>query len=288
MMYERTGTEYLSTGTLESNRTLKAYKQIVNNVRSDKNDIDVNSNIEIKKIDNDWIQNDNNVELKFIAKSKLSGDVNINYDTDIEGLNLVNVKNEKVNSFKNEEIFKLTVPIQNLKKDGKINLNIIGKLKNYPVLYGKTTIPGTQDFAISGMLYENVLNKKMEIEILKNNTGIEIIKLDEDSKEKLENIEFEIKKLDTNTIYKEKTDKEGKIILNNLLPGKYVIKEVKTKEGYKNLEKEINVILNLNEKLSINITNKKENIEQFKSYKEKKNLNFKVYTEKKKLPKTGY
>lgn len=288
MMYERTGTEYLSTGTLESNRTLKAYKQIVNNVRSDKNDIDINSNIEIKKLDNVWIQNGNNVELKFIAKSKLSGDVNINYDTNIEGLNLVNVKNEKVNSFKNEEIFKLTVPIQNLKTDGKINLNINGKLKNYPVLYGKTTIPGTQDFAISGMLYENVLNKKMEIEILKNNTGIEIIKLDEDSKEKLENIEFEIKKLDTNTIYKEKTDKEGKIILNNLLPGKYVIKEVKTKEGYKNLEKEINVILNLNEKLSINITNKKENIEQFKSYKEKKNINFKVYTEKKKLPKTGY
>ena len=68
-----------------------------------------------------------------------------------------------------------------------------------------------------------------------------------------------------------KTNKEGEILIENMLPGKYFIEEVNTINGYQKLEEKIEIDLTLNEELTITIENEKEKIEpkKEKSYSER-------------------
>ena len=55
-----------------------------------------------------------------------------------------------------------------------------------------------------------------------------------------------------------KTDKDGKIVVENLIPGRYYIKETKTLEGYQANEECIDAEVLLHEQLTVNVYNNKE------------------------------
>ena len=95
-----------------------------------------------------------------------------------------------------------------------------------------------------------------------------------------------------------KTNEDGKIIIENLLPGKYYIQEMETLEGYEVYDKLIEVELKLNEETKITVNNLQNNevpklertnteleVEQIKTQQEIKQEQTN-YT-KIKLPKTG-
>ena len=115
----------------------------------------------------------------------------------------------------------------------------------------------------------------------KNTNRLKIIKKDDNDGKALEGVEFNI--IDENgeiKYSKVKTNEKGEIIIiDGILPGKYFIEEVSTKQGYIKLNNKVEFDIDLNEEVEVTITNEKEKEEPKKE---------KTHTEKNyKLPVTG-
>lgn len=90
----------------------------------------------------------------------------------------------------------------------------------------------------------------------KNETKVKIIKQDKETQERLENVEFNILDGNKQIIYSNlKTNKDGEIKIENLIPGSYYIQETSTKENYLLNEELIKFDIELNEELTITIDN---------------------------------
>ena len=75
----------------------------------------------------------------------------------------------------------------------------------------------------------------------------------------MEGVEFEILDKNKKVIYSGlKTNSEGKILLDNLIPGTYYLKETKTIDGYELYSEPIEVKVDLNEEVVVTVNNKKE------------------------------
>ena len=83
-----------------------------------------------------------------------------------------------------------------------------------------------------------------------------ILKQNQENKKTLQGVKFQILNENKEVIYADlKTDDEGKIVVENLLPGKYYIQEMETLEGYEMYDKLIEVDLKLNEETKVTINN---------------------------------
>ncbi len=140
------------------------------------------------------------------------------------------------------------------------------------------------------VLKENeIATIKFENELKKGN--LELLKLDKDTKEPLENVEFELYDSQDNLINTYKTNEEGKIFIENLIAkDNYYLKEVKTKDGYKLLEENIyfNIIYNETTKLEIENEKIKSNLKIIKVDKDNNEIKisevkFGIYNENQEL-----
>ena len=96
----------------------------------------------------------------------------------------------------------------------------------------------------------------------------------------MEGVEFELLDENKNVIYKNlKTDEKGKIIIENVIPGKYYIRETKSIDGYKIYEEDIAVNVDLNQEIMVTVNNKKEDKPKIETSKKEKEV--------KRLPVTG-
>ena len=209
-------------------------------------------------------------------------------NTDLEDIKITDENNCEKEEFNASEKFKILIPITNVTKDGNFDINIQGKVATKPVLYGKSRDISYQNYALTGFTYEDGKGSKT-IYYTKNETKIIIIKKDETEEKLLEGVEFSLLDSNKNEIYTGLiTNSEGRIIVNNLQPGKYYVKETKTINGYELYEKLIEVDLRLNETSTVNVINNKENpeINVEKLTSENSYQELKSETEIK-LPKTG-
>ena len=99
-------------------------------------------------------------------------------------------------------------------------------------------------------------------------------------------MEFQLLDKDKNIVYSDlKTDNNGKIVIENIIPGEYYLKEVKTIDGYMLYEQLINIKVGLNEELTITVNNSKEETPKIETEtKNNKEISNKAL---KKLPVTG-
>ena len=155
---------------------------------------------------------------------------------------------------------------------GDIKLTVESKVQTKPILYGVAPNSSKQDYALTALTYEDG-SGEIKDQYPKNETKIIILKEDTQTKEKIEGVEFELK-----------TDKDGKIEINNLLPGKYYLKETKAKEGYEIYEEFIEMEISLQEQYTVRVNNKKEEKPKIEIEKTKQS---KEVTTVKKLPVTG-
>ena len=78
-------------------------------------------------------------------------------------------------------------------------------------------------------------------------------------KKPLEGVEFQLLDKNKNAIYQSLiTDSSGRITLENIQPGTYYVKEIKTLEGYVLYNEDIKVDITLNEVVNITVNNSKE------------------------------
>ena len=272
-------------------RTLNAMKKIISDAENS-TETKITSTIQINKNISSWKQDD--LDKKYLSKTfsvtamsdiqnykitltKLTGE-------EIEKIKITDLNNIEKQEFAPNENFKILIPIKNMKKEGEFELKVEAKVKTKPVLYGKAPNSNYQDYALTLATYEDGEGTIIDKYPL-NETKIIIIKQDEETKEKLANVEFEILNEKKEVVYTGlKTNEKGIIEIENVLPGKYYIKETTSANGYTGYEQLIEINLDFNEQITVTVNNKKEEIPQVKINKEKTSKSVKTL---KTLPVTG-
>lgn len=266
-------------------RTLRAMHQIIAQAQSS-SETKISNYIEIKDEDANWKVDE--IEKSYISKvfSILSDaqiqDYSIHFqENTIDGIKITNLQNTVKNEFQPDEKFKILIPIESLKEKGEFRILANAKVKTKPVLYGTAPDSGLQDYALTAATYEDGVGE-ISLQYPKNETEIIVIKQDEESNERLKNVEFALLNENKEVIKQGLlTDEEGKIQISNLLPGKYYLKEVHTSLGYIPTEELIELEVEWNDSLTVTVYNQKEKKPEIKTEKNE------TVKQVKKLPVTG-
>ena len=293
------------------NRTLRALKQILSNAEKN-NETQISNTVKVIKEQDSF--NVDSKEKNYVSKiySIQAGTTISNYQIELEkenknlpeGIKITDINNNSKTEFSQNEKFKILIPIKNLLDEDSFNIKIKTKIKNKPVLYGKAENSGYQDYALTAATYEDAYGKAQD-KYYKNGTKVKIIKQDEETKERMGNVEFNILDENKQIIYANlRTDKNGEVQIKNLILGKYYIQETSTKDGYLLDNNLIEFNVDLNEEFTITINNlfekvpeqetkKEETSEKVESKKEKLGKNIEITKKEetknvvKKLPVTG-
>lgn len=253
-------------------RIVNAIKKILNDAANSK-EIKPSADLNISATETAW--SIDSQEKSFVSREfKVSSDAPMNtYEVQIngeipEGAKITDVNNKEKNTFNSNENFKIVIPIKNISKDGNFIIKATAQVKTKPVLYGKSGNSSLQDYAVSGIMYEEG-SGTLKAYYTANSTQITILKQKAESKEPLEGAEFQILDGEQNIIYSDlRTNSSGKIVISNLLPGKYFVKEVKAVEGYMIYDKLIEIDLSLNESTKVIVNNSEKQVEYREEKKE--------------------
>ncbi len=270
-------------------RTLNALYKIVNSANQS-TETQISNQIDILKLQEQWKQDE--IMPDYVSKTyKVSSETNIrNFKVNvtdengkgIEGIKITNEKNEEKEEFTSDEVFKILIPIKTMTEDKTIKIYIETEINTKPILYGKASDSNLQDYALTASTYEDGTGEEKDY-YSKNQTKLIIIKKDKETGENLQGVEFQVLDENKNVIYTNlKTDENGKIIVENLIPGKYYIKETRTISGYEIYEDLIEVDISLNEEMTVTVNNHEEEIPEIE-----KTIDNKEVTSKRILPVTG-
>ena len=180
------------------------------------------------------------------------------------GTLILDQNNRIKNQFYKGNNFKVLIPSEKVNKENTLAIEAKAEVTTLPIYIGIPENSEYQSYLITGI--RNEIGKG-EANVKYSCIGGELIitKKDLNTNEKLQGAVFNIYDQDKKLIYSNmETDADGQIKIYNLLQGKYLVEEVKAPEGYKVLDKmvEINVEENTNVNLIINnskpITTKKE------------------------------
>ena len=272
-------------------RTLNAMNKIISDAQNS-NESKISSTIKINESSDEWMQD--KIDKNYVFKTySISANAQIqNYkikvtrenEKDLGGIKLTDENNIEKQEFSPNEKFKILIPIKNMTENGKFKLEVESKVNTKPVLYGIATNSEYQDYAITAATYEDG-NGYINDEYNKNETKIIILKQDEETKEKLNGVEFELLNENKQIVYGElKTNEEGKVQIENLIPGRYFLREVNSIDGYQKNEDLIKIDISLNEQISVTVNNRKNEKPEVKVTKDKVSISNKKI---KKLPVTG-
>lgn len=248
-------------------RTLNAMKKILEDAQNSTENI-ISNTININKQDTQWKQDE--IQKDYVSKTysvKSNATIQsyvIRFSTEnkqlIEGIKITDKNNEEKQEFNSDETFKVLIPIKYMRENGEFKLEVEGKVNTKPVFIGRASNPQNQDYALTASIYEDGQGEVKDT-YYKNNTKIIIVKQDKETKEKLQNVEFELLNDNKEVIYSNlRTDSNGRIEVENLLPGNYYLKEINTKDGYIPYEELINIAIKLNQVVTITVNNTKEEI----------------------------
>lgn len=212
--------------------------------------------INISKYGNETIKNiDNNlyyIQKYYIETNKPLKSYEVEIENFPEGTKILNLENQEQNIL-SENYFKIAIPINKITKDIEGNIKIKNALiKTNPIYYCKSTIKDAQSYVTYNTQYEKQ-ETNIKLNIQANNCSLTIKKIDNQTKEGIEGVIFEIFDQNNKILFKQTTDKEGMITLKNILPSNYKIKETKAEKGYilSNEEKIINLIWGKDEEVIV-------------------------------------
>ena len=200
----------------EGVRTLNAMKKIIFDSENS-SETKLSNIIKIEALDNNWKQD--NIDENYISKTyKETGRL------EKDEIKLTDLKNIEKSQYEAEEKLKVLIPINRMNEKGSFKLKIEGDVKTKPVLYGKAPESKYQDYAVTVDMYENGTGN-FEDEYPKNETEIIINKKDKETNEIIKGVEFELLDSNKNIVYTGlKTDENGQIIINNVVPRKILFK----------------------------------------------------------------
>ena len=244
MLYNRNVDEYSAINTEAGHRTYNAYRNIVLAARGS-NKVYENAKFELKA-DKEWKKDEEN---KYLYKNvEVNANLKSNFDIKLEGdkNNIFKLEKEEIvgkEKDNKKEKYILKIDLKDINKFNILGKEIFKNLKltataeveTNPVYLGKEETGTRQDYAISGVRFKGKEERSLNIDIPKNETKIKIVKISKEEDKKLENVKFELFDKENKSLGIKITNKNGEIIYENLIPGKYYLKEIEAKEGYNKL-----------------------------------------------------
>ena len=170
------------------------------------------------------------------------------------GSQITNMSNVEQTTFSGNEHFKVRIPKSSLSSDIDVTIALQAKCKTYPVFYGKTTVPGTQDYLLTFDPFGDVTGQ-VNLNMQTNTGKIKIIKNDVDTNEPIQGVTFQLTKDDGTVIANATTNENGEATFPNLYQGNYILKEIATNDNYILLDKEFNVNVEFDKTTTETITN---------------------------------
>ena len=209
---------------------LKALKDLVKigekgTERQDKNPLSLSKVGNIKEEENYFSQQyalNSTSEFEQYEISKVTGLPQGAYVSDTSG--------NKTTKFKEGQDLKIMIPKDQMTKDMNIEITAKAECKSYVILEGKTTVTKTQNYVVTAGEFATAKTSAI-LNIDVNNAALILNKLEEGTNKPIQGVKFDLYK-EENLIQSKETDKEGKIIFENLYPGKYVLKERETANKY--------------------------------------------------------
>lgn len=260
-IYNR-GTENYSGVGEAGNRVINAMNTILENAKNSTESFE-NQNIEILQSDV-W---DLDSEQEHIVKQyEIRSDTNIskfivNLENQPEGCKITDLEGHEKREFSSNEKFKILIPISSLENDGEFKIKIQTQMETKPVYLGKAPSDDLQDYALTTFSYEDI-ETELSQNYEKNKTKIIIEKQDSETKEVLKGAKFEILNKDKKIIRVAETNKDGQIILEQITPGTYYIREIKAPDGYEADGKLQKIEIKMDEIQNLKIENSKIIIEE--------------------------
>lgn len=181
------------------------------------------------------------------------------------GTKITNMSDKETTTFTGTEHFKVKIPKTEMNKDLNFNLSLTAKAETYPVFYGKTRIPESQNYAITYEKFEDIYGSVNFT--AKLDTGkIQIHKIDDETSNPIEGVTFQLLNNDGTVIANATTDKNGNATFSKLYQGNYILKEISTDDNYILNIESFDVSVNYNKITNIEIENehKKGNLKIFK------------------------
>ena len=198
---------------------------------------------------------------------------------------IVDEKNNKKTTFSSGEKFKILIPKDSIKEtniEGTITAE--AECKSFPVFYGKKN-DKLQPYAVTYAEYANYTSKT-SLNVKMNTGKIQINKTDDETKEPIANVTFQLLKQDGTVLANATTDKNGVATFSSLYEGSYILKEIATNDRYILNESKFDVDVKYNKTTSLSIENehKKGNLKIYKVDKDNNkislgNVEFQLYSE---------
>ncbi len=297
---------YTALDTDESRRVMNAFYLILNAARTSTEKMETNIICKIVSESSEWSV-DENTPTCVSKKYKIDSNVtNGKYivkllDNDIEDIKIVGEDNTEKTEFNLNEGFKVIVPIDKLDEPKSFSMEADISVRSKPVLYGATTVNGNQNYALPGEEMED-FTATLDDSTIENTTKLTIIKKEYDSEEVIPGVKFNLLNENKEVINENIiTNENGEIILNNMMPGKYCLREVEAPEKYNLYTDLIEINIKFNEDLKIIVNNSLKEVIEINKKTENLEINpstnkveTKIVTEEKttevvkKLPVTGY
>lgn len=239
-------------------RTINALKQILENAKNSEETFET-PNVEISS-DEKWEVDENESQYmskKYEVKSnKNISKIIVDLEYQPEGTKVTNLSNQEMNEFGSDRKFKILIPIKNLKESGEFKIKLKTPLESKPVVFGKAPSEDVQNYALTAYSFEDV-DKEVVQTYEKNNTKIIIEKKDQETNDALKGAKFEILDENQKIIRVAETDENGNIIMEQIMPGIYYIREIKAPDGYA-LDIEMKKIeVKMNEEVLLKVVNGK-------------------------------
>lgn len=244
VIYNRDVDSFYRGGDERGTKIFNAIKNIVNQARFGTDTPTTNSVININKIGefkadgssyySQEYSVSSNVDVSNYAITSISNFPDGSYISDLSG----NVKN----AFSGGEHFKVLVPKEKILDnfDGKITIS--GKVKSYPVFFGQSPNPNWQDYALTYDAYYTA-GGETTLSVDAYKSKIKVIKIDNETKNPIEGVEFNFRYADGQNIGNYKTNSQGCIELSKLRQGKVIATEIATKSEYVLDDKERKILL---------------------------------------------
>ena len=241
-------------------RTYQIYLNIVNNARNSTETIVNNPTTTIASNSEEW-------KIDSINRNFLSKTYNVNtnfskgnYKIELNGAVppntiITDINNNTKNNFLIGEQFKILLPIESLLQSSSFEIKVTASLETKPVVYGSTTIPGKQNYALTGFMYEDASATHLEY-YKENITKLIIIKKEYGAEKRLQGVKFNLLN-SKKELVKENliTNENGEIILDKMIPGIYYLQEIETLENYNLYTDLIEIKLDMNEEFKVTVDN---------------------------------
>ena len=182
-----------------------------------------------------------------------------------DGAKITDLSGNEKTTFGGNETFKVMIPKSQLTKDINVTVSVKAKCKVYPVFYGATTIPGTQNYLVTYDPFGDVAGRA-NMNVATNTGKIEIVKTDDETFKPIEGVTFGLYKKDGTEVARATTDSEGIAVFQGLYQNDYVLKELETNKDYvlSKVEFDVNVEYNKTTRTEIENEHKKGNLKIYK------------------------